>query len=129
MTTKLAIVDQVKKATHKENRLATILGGILGGVIPLATYVLVHQECDQRPILWCLVTGGLIYSAITVWDWACVAFRNPWKSLGFVVLLEGVMTFSETLWLSLMCLILLMAINAISAGCQLALDRRENRRK
>jgi hypothetical protein len=35
---------------------------------------------------WALVSGGPIYSAKIVFEWARIAF----KSVGFVVLLEGV---------------------------------------
>lgn len=123
----LSIVDQVRTATFRQNRLATVMGFLLGSTIPLCTYWIAHHETNDRPMMWLLAAGGLIYSAKTVFDWASVAFKHPAKALGFVVLLEGVMTFSATPWLGWLCLILLMAINGVSAGCQLALDRRSRR--
>ena len=118
----MPIMDQVRAATHKTKRLAMVCGAVLGGFVPIASYVLVHQEVQHTPALWVLVTGGLIYSAKTVFDWTKVAFKHPAKAFGFVVLIEGVLAFSETPWLSGAALALLVAVNGISAGCQLALD-------
>ena len=117
-----SIVHQVKAATHKSNRIAMTAGFILGSFVPAASYELVHYEVASQPMLWILVTGGLTYSALTVYQWAKVAFKHPAKALGFVVLLEGILTFSASAWLSGSALALLVAINGVSAGCQLALD-------
>jgi hypothetical protein len=123
----LSIVDQVRTATFRQNRLAMVMGFTLGSTIPLCTYWVAHYETADRPLMWILATGGLIYSAKTVFDWAHIAFKQPAKALGFVVMLEGVMTFSNTPWLGWLCLLLLMVINGVSAGCQLALDRKTRR--
>ena len=54
--------------------------------------------------------------------WGRLAFGSSVKSLGFVVLAEGVMTFCSTAWLSLVALGYLVLINAIATGCTIALD-------
>lgn len=131
-TTKLSIVEQVKAAGQKQNRLAVAAGFILGGFVPSASFVLAHYEIKPTEPLWMqmptvLVVAGLIYSAKTVFDWACIAFRQPLKALGFVVLVEGVMTFSKTAALSYVALALLVCINGIATGCNLALDTKANK--
>ena len=134
MSMNISIVDQVRRATHKTNRLATIAGAILGGFVPLATFTLTHHEIDWQGAWYAqihalLALGGLLYSAITVYRWGCVAFSMQAKALGFVILLEGVMSFSHTTLLSLSALFLLVTINAVATGCNLALDGKRSRAK
>ena len=125
------VVDQVREAFRRQNRLATGAGFILGGFVPVASFILAHYEVrpdaplySQVPTL--LVLAGLVYSAKTVFDWARVAFRHPAKALGFVVLTEGVMTFSHTPALAYAALTLLVVINGVATGCNLALDSKES---
>jgi VIT1/CCC1 family predicted Fe2+/Mn2+ transporter len=117
-------VDQVRIALRPRNRLATFLGFLLGGFVPLASFFVAHFELTAITPLYTqralyLVLGGLAYSAKTVWQWGTVAFQNAFKALGFVVLLEGVMVTSHILWLSIAALVYLMAINGIATGCNL----------
>lgn len=94
----------------------------MGGFVPVATYIIGHYEVADRPMMWLAVAGGLAYSAKSVFDFATEAFSSPVKALGFVILIEVVMTWAETSALSLAALALLVAINAISAGINLALE-------
>lgn len=125
----IGILDQCAIAARRSNRSALICGSMVGGFVPLATFVVAHYETASTPMMWLPVAGGLAYSAMTVFQWARVAYKHPLKALGFVVLLESVMTFSATTWLSLAALAMLIAINAIACACQLVLDRRETRKK
>lgn len=123
------MVAQVREAMKPRNRLATALGFALGGVVPLATYVVAHYEIDMAAALYAqlgayLVLGGLLYSAKTVYDWGKKAFQISAKALGFVVLLEGVMIASNTTWLAMTALAYLILINGIATGCNLALARK-----
>jgi VIT1/CCC1 family predicted Fe2+/Mn2+ transporter len=43
------VVAHVKEALRPKNRLANTLGGLLGGFVPLATYVVSHGELDAKP--------------------------------------------------------------------------------
>ena len=126
---KLGVLDQVAQATRPHNRLAFFVGGLLGGFIPVASYTICHYECAQQPWLWVLVVAGFTYSAITVYQWASIAFKHWAKALGFVVLMEGVIFFSHTIWLSFTALSVLVLINGISTATNLIADRRLNRRK
>lgn len=121
------VVDEVIIATAKRNRLATTLGFILGGFVPLASFTVAHHEIPVfEAAYWApiaMVLGGLIYSAITVHQWGVKAFESKLKAFGFVMLIEGVMTMSQTNWLSIAALILLVSINGISTGTKLALKR------
>lgn len=126
----IAIVDQVREAFKKQNRLATGAGFVLGGFIPVASFILAHFEVRPDAPLYLqvpslLVLAGLVYSAKTVFDWARLAFRHPAKALGFVVLTEGVMTFAHTPGLYYSALTLLVVINGVATGCNLALDSKE----
>lgn len=112
-------VDQAREVFRKGGRLSALVGLILGGFVPLASYTLVHLEVATRPLLWVLVAGGLIYSAISVYAWARQAFGYRLKALGFVVLLEGTLTFCSVQWLSLAGLAILMVLNGVTAAVTL----------
>jgi hypothetical protein len=125
------VVRQVRLAFSRNNLLATCLGFLLGGFVPLASYVVAHYEVvasgSAKEILWALlsqkgtylVLGGLAYSAKTVFAWGRAAFHDSWKAIGFVVLLEGVMVTSSTHWLALASLAMLVGINGTATGCGL----------
>lgn len=117
------IVQQVRRAFARRNRLATTIGFILGGFIPIAIYVVAHRENAGLSFTGPtgLVFGGLLYSAQTVYQWAKLAFTNALKSVGFCILLEGVMVTSKTYWLGMAALCILVAINGIATGCTIAL--------
>lgn len=126
---KLGVLDQIAQATRPYNRLAFAVGSLLGGLIPVASYTICHRECEAQPWLWVLVVAGFAYSAFTVAQWARIAFQHWIKAVGFVVLMEGVIFFSGTQWLSLVCLAVLVVINGISTATNLIADRRLNRKK
>ena len=118
----LGVVAQVRRACAAGNRLAAVVGMLLGGFVPLAVYVVAHSESGAfagHERAWALITGGLVYSARTVYEWARLAFTSAFKSVGFVVLLEGVMVTSTTRWLALAALGYLIAINGTATACTL----------
>lgn len=117
------IVAMVRQAAKRDNRLATAIGALFGGFVPIASFALVHGELGSDWYLdpkSALVAGGLLYSAKTVVQWAQLAFRDKAKAIGFAVLVEGVMTFSATSWLSYAALALLVSINAVATGVTLS---------
>jgi hypothetical protein len=120
----LSIVQQVRSATREGHRLAMACGMVLGGFVPIATYILAHGELAAEPRKAALVAGGLLFSATSVFGFGREAFRSVLKALGFVVLIEGVMIWSSTEPLSLAALGLLVLINAIATGTNLALQDR-----
>lgn len=122
------VVEQVRLALQPKNRLATLMGFLLGGIVPLASFVVAHYEVDVTRPLYSqlgvlLVLGGLVYSAKTVYDWGKRAFKSPAKAMGFVILLEGVMIAADTSWLGIVALSYLIVINGVATGCNLALPR------
>jgi hypothetical protein len=122
----LGVVAQVRRAFASGNRLAAVVGFLLGGFVPLAVYVVAHSESGAftgHERAWTLIAGGLIYSAKTVFEWARLAFTSAFKSVGFVLLLEGVMVTSTTRWLALVALGYLIAINGVATACALGGQR------
>jgi hypothetical protein len=117
------VVGQVRAALKPANRLATALGFLLGGFVPLATYFVAHHVTAagpwMQPCLY-LAIGGLLYSVKTVHAWGRTAFGCPVKAAGFVILLEGTMTVSGIGWLSTAALCYLVAINGVASGCKLS---------
>ncbi len=117
------VVECVRKALRPENRLATFIGSVLGGFVPVSCFVLAHIEIAKEfytdPKTF-LLLGGLVFSAKTVYQWGKMAFRDGSKALGFVLLIEGVMVFAATGWLSQLALGLLVVINAVATGATLS---------
>lgn len=121
------VVAQVKRALRPSARTATVLGFLLGGFVPLASWVVAHREYETTIGLWqlstLLVLGGLIYSARTVYVWGTLAFSSPLKAVGWTLLLEGVMVLSRTGWLSFSALIYLIMINGTATACSLTVKK------
>jgi hypothetical protein len=88
----------------------------------VASYWLAHHELSRGWVVYALVAGGLLFSAMTVVRWAASAFGSHAKAVGFTVLLEGVLLYSNTDWLALAALAYLVGINAIATGVRLALE-------
>lgn len=101
--------------------MALVVGAVLGGLVPVMTYTLAHHYVQALPALWLLVAGGLIFSALTVYQWGRVAFGSAWKSAGFVLLLEGILTFTDAK-LAGTSLAALVFINATATACRLAVE-------
>lgn len=123
------IVEMVRCAFHKKHRLAMSAGFVLGGWIPITTYSIIHWQAQSMRLLWLLVAGGLVYSALTVYQWAKLAFHQSLKAIGFAVLLEGAMTFVPDPWIGVPCLFLLVIINGLATGTTLALDHTQHCRE
>jgi hypothetical protein len=123
------VIGQIRLAFRKQNRLATFVGALLGGGVPLASWQLAHREIDaSQPFYgqiaaW-LVLGGLLFSAVTVYGWSRQAFGSTAKALGYTVLLEGVLITARTSWLSVAALVVLISVNAVATGVKLALAKR-----
>lgn len=118
------VVAQVRSAFGPKNRLPAVLGFLLASLVPVAVFAVAHREVDWSAAPWsqpkvALVLGGLLFSAKTVYRWACLAFDDKAKAAGFVVLLEGVMVGSSNAWLSGACLFYLVAINGLATAHQL----------
>ena len=123
--TAVGIVDQVKLAFQAGNLIATAIGFLLGGVIPLFTYMIAHSLGTITNPLIVLVAGGLAYSAPTVYQWGAKAFQSRYKSIGFVILIEGCMTLAPQAWIAITALVYLIMINGVATGVTLALGQRK----
>jgi hypothetical protein len=117
------IVSQTELAfAHK---LPLMIGASIGGLVPIGTFTVGHSEIADAGWLsvpGAIVAGGLLFSAITVYKWGERAFASGAKALGFVVLSEGIMSFSHTPWLSILMLSMLVLVNAIANGANLAMQ-------
>lgn len=132
----VGVVEQVRIACSRQYRLATVIGCLLGAIVPFSTFMIAHHELLSEVNLqalsageWpgfrflvsaALVLGGLLFSAKTVYQWGELALSSKVKAVGFTILLEGVMTTSSQEWLSITALVYLCAINAIATGVTLA---------
>ena len=124
----LGVVDQIAIAFSSNNLFATICGFILGGIVPVTVFRTAHYSVADKPWLWVLVIGGLIYSAITVFKWGQAAFSSTVKSVGFVILLEGTLTFSPDHYLAYAALAVLTMINGVATGVNLVAQKKEARK-
>lgn len=123
---KVGVVKQIREAFTRKNALGTIIGLLLGGFVPVGSFVLCHHELPRIDAPWAwrtialLVLGGLVFSAKTVWQWSAAAFQDRWKATGFVLLVEGTMVWAHTPWLSYAALGVLVGINGVATGVTLS---------
>jgi len=129
-------LHQLRLAARSPGALA--LGVVIGGFVPVASYVTVHDGgmltygggrlhvTDWTDPRWSLVLGALAFSAKSVYQWAHAAFDDRVKALGFTVICEGVLLMSTTPWLGYAAIAMLVLVNVLSSGAVLALrDRRD----
>jgi hypothetical protein len=124
------VIGQIKLAFA--NPLPLVIGALIGALVPIATYTVGHAELDTAgwgSVPGAIVIGGCIFSAITVYKWGRRAFDSAFKALGFVVLSEGVMSFSHVAWLSMVMLGALVSINAVANGANLAIAHLDAERR
>src|SRR5208337_92026 len=60
-------VDQAVYVFQSGYRLSTLVATVLAGFVPVASYALIHLEVETRPLMWILVAGGLVFSAVHVY--------------------------------------------------------------
>lgn len=118
----VGVIQQCRNAFGSP--IALVVGAVLGGVVALASFIIKHCE---KPELWSLkslfVVAALMFSAKSVYQWTYSAFQDDWfKAAGWVVLVEGCMLISDTAWLTYLMLGLLIIINSIATGCNLAMQ-------
>lgn len=132
----VSIIEQIRIAFKGSNRLAACVGTVFGAFIPLATFLVAHNQHPLNTdtvvtfysyvnIFTAIVLGGLTYSAITVYQWAMAVTKMKPKAVGFVVLIETVMVVSKEPYLAYAALALLVTINGIATGTVLALDAKK----
>jgi hypothetical protein len=124
------VIGQIKLAFA--NPLPLVIGALIGALVPIATYTVGHAELDTAgwgSVPGAIVIGGCAFSAITVYKWGRRAFDSAFKALGFVILSEGVMSFSHVAWLSMVVLGFLVAINAVANGANLAIAHLDAERR
>jgi hypothetical protein len=117
-----SVINQFVDA-YKGGKFVAIIGLIMGGIVPLALFAIVHGHIDHAKPLWLqintyIAAGALVRSGITVYEWYAT-FLSKIKALATVILIEGAMTFSGILWLSIVTLIMLIVINATYTACSL----------
>lgn len=105
----------MKLTKHEVRTVGQVIAAIAAAFLPIASYVLAHSETARNPWMWPLIAAGLAFSAPTLAEWAERWCKSPIKAWGFTILLEGVMIFASSAWLSLTGLAILVAINAHAA--------------
>lgn len=107
-------IDAVFAAAWKAQLLAVVWGGL----VPLFTFVVKHWEFRNEtgsvaPTV--IILAGLVFSAKKVYVFSKMVFGERLAALGFTVLVEGVMTFSNIFALSLLGLAVLVFTNWVAA--------------
>lgn len=136
----LPITLQISTASKKENLLATVIGALLGAIVPVMVFAVSHKlpalysSAEQLKFYFLLgiCLGGCAFSFKSVYQWGHLAFQQDnLKAIGFSLLLEGCLIMSgleaSLAWLGWVALAYLMAINAISAGCAIACEGKSRR--
>lgn len=108
---------KVLPSLHKAEMrtIGQFIAALAASFLPIASYVIAHQEVATREYMWVLVGAALLFSAPTLAEWAQRWCSSPYKAWGFCVLLEGTMVFSSTVYLGYAGLAVLVAINCHSA--------------
>lgn len=110
-------------------RLATVVGSIIGAVVPVLVYRIAHHHAGDTPALWLIVAGGLLFSASSVYGWGMKLFGGAWyKAGGFTVLVELSTVFVQG-WESKLALSILILINAVNLAHALVVGNRPAKRK
>lgn len=111
----LPTASPIKVTAAQKRSIGQLCAAIASGFLPIASYVMAHIESAQNPMLWILVAAALTFSAPTLANWAEKWCGGKVKAWGFTILLEGVMVFSGTAWLSYAGLAILVVINGSNA--------------
>lgn len=118
------VVAMLREATKSGNRLALAAGAVLGGASSVAMFTELHPLPPLLSVPAAIALGMALFSAPNVYSWTREAFRSPLKAFGWTLGAELVAGFSAHAWLSWGALALLVTINAVATGCNLA--RRES---
>ena len=126
---KLTVVNQIRRAFMRGQRLSAVLGVVLGGSIPVATYVMIHDPrgVAAYPMLWLLISGCLLYSAPKVFQWLTAATGSKAAAICFTLAAEGILTFVHIDSLTYLFLGILVFINAVSMACGLQVRKEEKK--
>lgn len=129
------VVSQLECAVRHPR--AAALGALLGGVVPWFARALAHGELPEA---WragdralalgtaVVVVGCCLFSVLTVYKFGLAAFGDARKAAGFVAALEGVMLVSHGTT-SVVALAILVAVNAVTNGCTIAIAREATGRR
>lgn len=119
---KLPTAAPIKVSAAQKRTIGQFVAAIASGFLPIASFVIAHQEAASQPLLWVLVAAALMFSAPSVASWANKWCGHQVKAWGFTVLLEGTLVFAHHEALSLGGLAILILVNASNAW-QLAARR------
>ena len=132
----IPVTVQIKIAARRENILAATIGAVLGTVVPVMVYAVTHKLPSLHYtelsfwVLMVMAIGGCYFSMKSVIVWGTSAFQNDKKkAVAFALLLEGMLIMSGMLpdmaWLGYAALGYLCFINALSAGCSIAMEAKQ----
>lgn len=126
VSTQYSILGQLRAL--RGQRLATVIGAIIGAVVPVLVYRIAHYHAADTPALWLIVAGGLLFSASSVYGWGLKLFGGAWyKAGGFTVLLELSTVFVQG-WEGRLALAVLILINAVNLAHALVVGNRPAKR-
>jgi hypothetical protein len=122
---RLTTVQQVIRMFKPGGRIAACLGMLTGGSIPAITFCVAHRVLPLYHVLsftylgmldglmWVVVLGGQVCSALKVYKWFLAAYRSRIEAVGAMICLELVMTFAPYVRLSEVALAVLVFVNGV----------------
>lgn len=118
-------------ATLKQHKLATVFGFVIGGIIPVLSFLIAHKATGH--CRWIIVAGALAYSATSVFQAMHRILGGDGlaaiKALGFVILIESSMVFVNLQYVSYTALGVLVLFNAVAYADALVNDSKLTRSK
>jgi hypothetical protein len=129
------IVSQLECAIRYPQ--ATLIGALVGGLVPWFARTLAHEQLPETwsagsrglaLVMLVVVLGCAVFSGLTVYKFGRATFSDKRKAIGFTLALEGVMLVSHGAT-SIVALAVLVLINALGNGSNIALARQATCKK
>jgi hypothetical protein len=113
---KMTVVQQIRRAFARGARVSALMGLAIGSLFPVFSFVLIHFEVKDHPLSWIWAGAALIMSFKETFNWFSVARSS--KVLGFfcAIALEGIMSGCHIFALSVVCLLVLVFVNAVGSA-------------
>jgi hypothetical protein len=116
-TDRVPVLDMIQ--TFPKNKVSAVAGGILGAVVPLISFNVMHSQIDisERSLIIgakvTIVVAALLFSAVKVSTIAATITNSRTLGIAYTILLELALLFTEPVT-SYAALAILVSLNSIS---------------